>query len=409
MITSAKLTRKYNLVSPYLNRRQISLWAAVEAEAENIKGVALVASVTGIPVPTISAWIKVIRTTASAPAGTLTLPKMFRGRGRKFAEVNAPELKAALEDLVTDETAGDPMSEQKWVRSSLRRLSKRLKDQGHQACTHTVARLLRKMGFSLRVNRKKQYGSQNPARDAQFLYIKSLKEQFASSAAPVISVDTKKKELIGDFKREGKTWCKEAPEVDGYFGSNTKCVAVPFGIYDVKRNTGYVVVGISHNTAEFAVNCLLTWWKDEGSSAYPGATEILILADGGGGNGYNLRKWKKDIQDMLCNSFGLTVTVAHYPPGCSKWNPVEYRLFSQISMNWAGKPLRTVQMMLGYIRGTTTTTGLRVSALLDSHTYEIGKRVTKREMTQIKIRVHEVSPAWNYTLIPDTPAGTHHV
>jgi hypothetical protein len=256
------------------------------------------------------------------------------------------------------------------------------------------------MGFSLRVNKKKQSGSRHVDRDTQFRYIKSLKDRFGSLGLPVISIDTKKKELIGDFKNDGKTWCREPAEVDEHFASYSKHVAIPFGVYDLNKNTGYVVVGISHNTAEFAVNCLVTWWNNEGRESYPRATEILILADGGGGNGYNLRAWKKDIQDKLCNPTGLSVTITHYPTGCSKWNPVEYKLFSQISLNWAGKPLRTLQMMLGYIRGTTTTTGLQVQALFDDRMYEKGRRVTAREMAQLRLRLHDVCPTWNYTLSP---------
>jgi hypothetical protein len=392
--------RKYILVRPYLDRRHLHLWAAVEAESTGKKGIALVASVTGVSRSMISRWITEVRANALAPADGLPLPRMSRRVGRKFTEVNDPGIEAALERLVTDEVAGDPMTDQRWVRSSLRRLSKRLEEQGHQACTHTVARLLRKMGFSLRVNKKRQSGSQHADRDKQFQYIKIMKEQFTSLGLPIISVDTKKKELIGDFKNEGKTWSRKAVEIDEHFASYAKHVAVPFGIYDVNRNTGYVIVGISHNTAEFAVNCIVTWWKNEGLESYPAATKILILADGGGGNGYNLRTWKKDIQDKLCNYTGLTVTLVHYPTGCSKWNPVEYKLFSQISLNWAGRPLRTLQMMLGYIRGTTTSTGLRVQALTDERAYEKGRKVTALEMEQLNLRPHEVCPTWNYTLSP---------
>jgi hypothetical protein len=347
------------------------------------------------------AWIAEIRATSAAPAGSLPLPRRNRGKtGQKLREIKDPGIMPALERLVTDETAGDPMTEQRWIRSSLRRLSKRLAEQGHQACTHTVARLLRKMGFSLRVNKKTISRGKHADCDAQFQYIKLTKEKFGSLGLPIISVDTKKKELIGNFKNEGKSWCREGPEIDEHFASSSKHVAVPFGVYDVNRNLGYVIVGISHNTAEFAVNCIVTWWNNEGCKAYPDAKKILILADGGGGNGYNLRTWKKDIQDKLCNPTGLAVTIIHYPTGCSKWNLVEYKLFSQISMNWAGKPLRTLQMMLGYIRGTTTTTGLQVQALLDNRVYEKGRKVTAREMKQLKLRPHKICPTWNYTLSP---------
>jgi hypothetical protein len=193
----------------------------------------------------------------------------------------------------------------------------------------------------------------------------------------VISIDTKKKELIGNYRREGQSWRREPIEVNAHFASSAQCVAVPFGIYDLAHNTGYVTVGISHNTAEFAVNCLARWWELYGRSAYPQRDRLLILADGGGGNGYNLRTWKNDMQDRLCDAFGLTVTLSHYPPGCSKWNPVEYRLFSQISMNWAGRPLRNLDTMLAFIRGTTTDTGLKVEARLDQGIYRKGRKLRR--------------------------------
>jgi Rhodopirellula transposase DDE domain len=302
--------------------------------------------------------------------------------------------------MLSDEVAGDPMSRQKWIHSSLRHLSRQLKEQGHQACTHTVARLLRKMGYSLQVAKKKQAGAQHPDRDAQFRYIATLKADFLAEKLPVISIDTKKKELIGNYRREGKSWRKEPLEVDSYFASYAQCVAVPFGIYDVAQNAGYVTVGISCNTSEFAVSCLESWWQLHGRSAYPHGDRLLILADGGGGNGYNLRTWKKDLQDRLCDAFGLTVTVSHYPPGCSKWNPVEYRLFSHISMNWAGHPLRNLDVMLGFIRGTTTTAGLTVNAHLDQEIYRKGRKVTDRQLKELALSTHEVCPRWNYTLAP---------
>jgi hypothetical protein len=290
--------------------------------------------------------------------------------GRPLIEVKYPGIEAALERILSDEVAGDPMGRQKWVRSSIRNISKNLKEQSYQIGHGAVARLLRKLGYSLQVNKKKQAGAQHPDRDTQFRYIAVLKEQFIAEALQVISIDTKKKELIGNYRREWKTWRREPIEVDSHFAGYAQCVAVPFGIYDLAKNAGYVTVGISGNTSEFAVNCLESWWRCCGRTAYPQATRLLILADGGGGNGYNLRTWKKDLQDRLCDAFGLSVTVSHYPPGCSKWNPVEYRLFSHISINWAGQPLRSLDAMLAFIRGTTTKAGLKVEARLDQGTIE---------------------------------------
>ncbi len=318
--------------------------------------------------------------------------------GRKLVEEKDPDIAPALERMLSDEVAGDPMGRQKWVRSSIRNLSKKLKEQGHQAGHGTVARLLRKMGYSLQVNKKKQAGAQHPERDEQFRYIAALKAQFLREGLPVISIDTKKKELIGNYRREGKSWRRRPIETDSYFAGYAKCVAVPFGIYDVAQNVGYVTVGISHNTAEFAVNCLVNWWKLYGRSAYPHADRVLILADGGGGNGYNLRTWKKDLQDKLCDAFGLTVVLSHYPPACSKWNPVEYRLFSHISMNWAGQPLLNLDVMLAFIRGTTTTAGLKVEAHLDQGIYRKGRKVTDRQLKELALSTHNICPRWNYTL-----------
>lgn len=400
MANRSEILRRWRLLSPYLNRRQRSLWAAAEAEAIGYGGCVLLSNVTGISKPTISAGMRKLRLTKMASAGSLIRVQRSGRVGRKLAELKDPDIEPALERMLSDEVAGDPMGCQKWVRSSLRHLSKHLKEQGHQAGISTVARLLRKMGYSLRVNKKKQAGAQHPDRDQQFRYIAVLKAQFLGEGLPVISIDTKKKELIGNYRREGESWRRKPIEVDSYFASYAQCVAVPFGIYDIAQNTGYVTVGISNNTSEFAVNCLASWWSLHGRSAYPHGDRLLVLADGGGANGYNLRTWKKDLQDRLCDAFGLTVTLSHYPPGCSKWNPVEYRLFSHISINWAGQPLRNLDVMLAFIRGTTTTAGLKVEARLDQEIYRKGRKVTDRQLKELALSTHDVCPRWNYTLTP---------
>jgi Rhodopirellula transposase DDE domain len=376
------------------------VWAAAEAEAIGYGGCVLLSNVTGISKQTISAGMRKLRLTKMASAGSLICVQRSGRVGRKLVELKDPDIEPALERMLSDEVAGDPMGCQKWVRSSLRHLSQHLKEQGHQAGISTVARLLRKMGYSLRVNKKKQAGAQHPDRDQQFRYIAVLKAQFLGEGLPVISIDTKKKELIGNYRREGESWCRKPIEVDSYFASYAQCVAVPFGIYDIAQNTGYVTVGISNNTSEFAVNCLESWWSLHGRSAYPHGDRLLVLADGGGANGYNLRTWKKDLQDRLCDAFGLTVTLSHYPPGCSKWNPVEYRLFSHISINWAGQPLRNLDVMLAFIRGTTTTAGLKVEARLDQEIYRKGRKVTDRQLKELALSTHDVCPRWNYTLTP---------
>jgi hypothetical protein len=240
-----------------------------------------------------------------------------------------------------------------------------------------------------------------PGADEQFRYIASQKQAFAALGLPAVSVETKKKELIGPFRNHGKVWCREAEEVDEHdFPSAAECLAVPFGVYDLTRNVGCVTVGVSHNTPEFAANAIARWWETGGQAAYRGAARLLILADGGGGNGNRCRAWKFNLQGKLCDRFGLEVTVCHYPPGCSKWNPVEHRLFSEISKNWAGKPLQTLGVMLGYIRGTTTTTGLRVQAHLDEGTYHKGQKATKEDLKKLNLKPHSVHPSWNYTISP---------
>jgi transposase len=473
MTNQSDIVRRWQFLSPYLNRQQRTLWATAEALVIGRGGCLTLADITGIAPQTISTRKRSVKMTRMARAGSLvptrnpfarsekpievdiskiehalqmvlaeevarnptgrkkcvrgnlkglskrleehghqvslnTIARLLRKlgyrlkktTGRKLTEVKDPEIEPALQTMLSEEIAGDPMGRQTWIRSSLRNLSKRLEEQGHQACTKTVARLLRKMGYSLQVAKKKQAGAQHPDRDEQFRYIATLKADFLVEGLPVISIDTKKTELIGNYRREGRSWRREPLEVNAHFASYAKCVAIPFGIYDLTQNAGYVTVGISGNTSEFAVSCLEDWWRRYGRTAYPTADRLLILADGGGGNGYNLRTWKKDLQDRLCDALGLIVTVSHYPTGCSKWNPIEYRLFSHISINWAGQPLRSLDAMLAFIRGTKTNAGLKVEARLDQGNYRKGRKVTERELAKLSVSAHDVCPRWNYTLTP---------
>jgi transposase len=318
--------------------------------------------------------------------------------GPKRIKDRDPALIIELERLLVDETAGDPMSDAKWVRSSPKKLSAQLRGLGHRVSRTTGYRLIKEMGFSLKCNKKRRAGSQSPERDEQFRYIAAQKTAFHAAGMPIISVDTKKKELIGPFRSRGRTWCKTPPEVNDHdFTSLAECRAVPFGIYDVGRNKGHVTVGISNDTAAFAVTAIARWWREDGRFAYPKADKILILADCDGTNGYRSRSWKLHLQDALCDAFGLVVTVCHYPPGCSKWNPVERRLFSQISMNWEGQPLRSLKVMMAYIRGTTTTTGLTVTTHLDEETYVKAEQISKEELNRLSVAPHATCPSWNYT------------
>jgi len=257
------------------------------------------------------------------------------------------------------------------------------------------------LGFSLKANKRKQGRIGGPERDQQFKYIASQKQRFITAGWPLISIDTKKKELIGEFRNNGRTWRRHAEEVNEHdFPGVAKWRAVPFGIYDVAKNEGYVYVGISNDTPEFAVCSIVQWWKDEGCRVYPIGSEVLILADSGGCNGCRARAWKLNLQEKLCDTFGLTATVCHYPTGCSKWNPVEHRLFSYISTNWQGKPLKTLEIMLGYIRGTSTLTGLKVKSFLDRGLYKRGQKVKSEDLERLKMEPHAVYPKWNYTLHP---------
>jgi len=294
------------------------------------------------------------------------------------------------------------MSGQKWVRSSLRSLSARLTEAGHAVSPPTVGRLLQTLDYALHVNAKKiEASASHPERAAQFDYIAQQREAFTDAGLPIVSVDTKKKELIGNFKNAGRTWRQEGEAVNVHdFRGQGLGRAVPYGIYDVAHNQGVVYVGSSGDTAQFAVEALVRWWRSTGETSFRESDHLLILADGGGSNGCRSRLWKQQLQERLCDELGLTVTVCHYPTGCSKWNPIEHRLFGPISLTWAGYPLRTWETMLTYISSTTTMTGLEVQAeQLDGH-YETGLRVSDAQMATLLVTPHEVCPAWNYTLCP---------
>lgn len=311
-----------------------------------------------------------------------------------------------LQEVVEPETAGDPMGEQKWVRSSLCRLSTRLTAAGHPASPPTVRRLLRALDYAPHVNAKQvEARARHPERDAQFEHITAQRRAFQEAGLPVISVDTKKKELIGNFKNAGAAWSRAAEAVNVHdFPQDALGRAVPYGIYDLRHNRGTVAVGTSGNTARFAVDAIAGWWETEGQHAFPQADRLLILADAGGSNGCRPRLWKQQVQAQLCDRLGLEVTVCHYPTGCSKYNPIEHRLFGPISLNWAGRPLRTWGTVLAYARGTTTATGLAVRAYLHEGDYPTGERVADAEMAALNIEHHAVCPTWNYTIRPRPPA-----
>jgi hypothetical protein len=293
------------------------------------------------------------------------------------------------------------MTEAKFVRRSLRTLSDELEGLGHAACPTTVAALLRDLGYNLRVNVKRLTGPYHPDRDRQFHYIEGLVAEFRAAGLPILSVDTKKKELVGNFGNGGQAWVEEPDAVNAHdFPSDAQYRAVPYGLYDLLANQGHVLVGTSADTPAFAVDALVRWWVRYGCKRYPGAGELLLLADSGGSNGCRPRLWKQRLQGLLADAYGLDITVCHYPRGASKWNPVEHRLFSQISRNWAGVPLRSPERLLSLLRGTRTLSGLTVTAEWTNQQYKRGVAVTAAQMAQLNIEHHELCPQWNYTIKP---------
>jgi hypothetical protein len=313
---------------------------------------------------------------------------------------------AAIAELLEHDTAGDPISGLKWMRKTTEKVAEQLKRLKIDVSPNTVGRLLKGMGYSLRVNhKKKEAGNKNPpppaVRNRQFEYISHMREKFARRGHPIVSGDAKKKEQVGNFKNPGTSWEKEAYRVNDHdFPSDAVGKAVPYSLYDTLENLGFVVVGISHETPAFVVRAIVLWWQECGRKMYPDSEELLILVDAGGGNGWRSRGWKYHLQYDLCDRYGLTVTVCHYPPGASKWNPADHRLHSEISKNWAGKPLDSYETVLKYLRTTKTKTGLRVRARLERKPYETGERIADWQMAELCLTRHKTNPDWNYTLAP---------
>lgn len=299
------------------------------------------------------------------------------------------------------DTAGDPMSDQKWSRKDTRSISLEMSARGVRLCPNTVSKLLQQQKYSLRVNRKSIAETQDPDRNRQFELIAEFRKRFEDAGNPILSMDTKKKELIGNFKNQGAAWGREHENVNQHdFRSYASAIASPYGLFDPVRNRGTVVIGLSADTPEFAVDCLDTWISELGWIAYPNMKDILLLCDSGGSNGYRPHFWKYGLYQKIVQRHGITVTVCHYPPGASKWNPIEHRLFSFITMEWAGHPLRSVDVMMKYIQGTTTKTGLEVTALLNNRNYVKGKKVPAHLFKQLPLSRHSELPAWNYTIRP---------
>lgn len=404
MVTKARLPeaeRHWLRVLGTLNEAQARVFVAQKALEEGRGSVSRLAQLTGMSRPTVLKGI------AELKAGRLPLrPETGRiraaGGGRKRVEETDPHVRRVLARLVEASTAGDPISYLLWTNKSTRALAEELRRQGYEVSHVTVARCLRELGYSLQANVKTIEGTPHADRDAQFRYLNDQVRNFVRRHDPVVSVDTKKKELVGCFDNRGRRWQPQGkPEAVNVHDFPAQGVgkAIPYGTYDVTRDEAVVNVGITHETAEFAVESIRRWWHLLGRKAYPQARHLLICADAGGSNGARLRGWKLHLQ-ALADRLGIAVTVCHYPPGTSKWNKVEHRLFSFISMNWRGRPLLSYEAVVNLIGGTTTKSGLWVKALLDTREYEPGQKITDEEMRTLRLRPHRFHGEWNYTLEP---------
>lgn len=396
----ATLESKFAALAPALTERSRRLWAATEALALGHGGIALVERATGISRSTIVRGIREVKSGATLSPDRVRKP----GGGRKAAVDKDVTLLSDLDALVEPTASGDPDSPLRWTSKSVRRLAEELEAWGHSVSHVLVAELLKAADYSLQANRKTREGPQHPDRDAQFRYINDQVRRYQRTKRPAISVDTKKKELVGRFKNSGREWRpKGSPEpvLVHDFIIRDQGKAIPYGVYDLNRNEGWVSVGIDHDTATFAVNSIRRWWKVMGRPTYGRATSLLITADAGGSNGSRTRLWKWELQ-KFANRTGLAVNVCHYPPGTSKWNKIEHRLFSHITMNWRGKPLVDIATVVNLIGSTTTETGLRIRSEIDPRPYPKGVAVTDEQMAKINLRPHRFHGDWNYTIRPNS-------
>jgi transposase len=394
---TARLRKKLAGVLPLLNERHRRLVIGAEAESIGYGGITILANITGVSCPTIRRGMKELKTTKKKFKGV----RISGGGRKKIVEIN-PDLKNIIEEIIEPGTRGDPESPLRWTCKSVRNIADSLKKEGCDVSHQTVASILHSLEYSLQGNKKTKEGEDHPDRDEQFKYINKIVKKFLREKAPVISVDTKKKELVGSYKNAGKEWkAKATPiEVNGHdFPDPDVPKAVPYGVYDIGNNTGWVNVGINADTAEFAVSSIKYWWKTIGKKRYPKSDSLLICADAGGSNGYRSHLWKKELQEF-CDAEKIKISVCHFPPGTSKWNKIEHRLFSFISMNWRGKPLLTYQTIISLISSTKTKAGLTVEARLDKKIYKKGIKVSKNEMHLLNIAKDKFHGEWNYSVKP---------
>ena len=400
MIDEDAIGERFRALAGELNERQRRLWAAAEARSAGRGGIAAVARATGMAVETIRIGVRELESGESLEPGRVRRP----GGGRKPLTESDPTLLSDLERLLEADTRGDPESLLRWTAKSVRQLAAALGERGHRVHFATVAKLLRQLGYSLQANRKAREGASHPDRDAQFEHINATAKAALAAGEPVISVDTKKKELVGDFKNGGREWRpKGTPQLVRTHDFKDKQLgkAIPYGVYDVANNEGWVSVGIDHDTAAFAVASIQGWWEELGRERFPNATMLTITADCGGSNGNRTRLWKTELQ-RLADQTGLAIAVCHFPPGTSKWNKIEHRLFSFISINWRAKPLLSRQIIIDLIAATTTSTGLKVYARLDEQTYPDKVKVSGAQLAAVQIERHAFHPEWNYTIKPRT-------
>lgn len=396
--TDAEIEQRFERLAPMLDERTLRLFAAAEADAIGYGGVSRLSRITGLARSTIVRGQQEITRPSDVPRGRVRRP----GAGRKKTCDCDATLVEDLESLVEPLARGDPMSPLRWTCKSIRKLAAALERKGHLVSHRLVWATLRELRYSLQGNRKMEEGNQHPDRNAQFEHINTAVAREMRRGNPVISVDTKKKELVGNYKNDGRKWHRkgESPRVQGHdFPQPEVPRAYPYGIYDLAHNLGHVVVGTDHDTGQFAVASIRGWWRAEGHRLYPDAKRLLITADGGGSNGYRLRLWKRELQ-RLADELQLPICVSHFPPGTSKWNKVEHRLFSFISTNWRGEPLTDYETIIRLIAKTTTTTGLQVTCTLDRRKYTVGKKVSDAEMKTIRIVKDKFHGEWNYTIRP---------
>jgi hypothetical protein len=396
--SEGEIKQRFSQLEAWLDERARRLWAAAESAAHGRGGISLVARASGISRRAIAVGLAELQKKPDRPQRT-HLPIRQKGGGRKKASLKDPGLLFDLEKLLEPVTRGDPQSPLRWTCKSVRNLADELRAQGHEVSHMLVAELLHEQTYSLQANRKTKEGSSHPDRNAQFEYINAKATEYLKSGQPAISVDTKKKEQVGDYKNGGREWRPKGQPEPVQVHDFGKQKDAPYGVYDLRQNTGWVSVGTDHDTSAFAVESIRRWWNMMGQETYPGARQLLITADSGGSNGSRVRLWKLELQ-KLADETGLEISVCHFPPGTSKWNKIEHRLFSFITKNWRGKPLVSHEVIVNLIAATTTRTGLRVQSQLDTGKYPKGIKVGKQEFATIHLHPDTFHGEWNYTITP---------